>query len=220
MKTVTAIGRRCALLLAAALLGACATPGVAPVPPQARQASDVAALGAIAAWQRQLDAHVAAAGGRDPAVLSQQPALRSPVSLRPARIEFSATDVGATAAGRDGYDVGGQLVGSHDAGGARWHLFVVGTVERSGHRPAALIDVRVVARSLRDGEAVWIHGPADPAALERYARHLDPRTALRFPGEVDRFRVVDCAPQWCVEEAVSGAAWRLDPATAAAPPGR
>lgn len=218
MAPAGAARRACGALawLCAVALAGCATPGFPPAPPQVRELSEVAARHAVTTWQQRLDRHVAAAGGRDPAVLAQQPALRSPSALRPARIVFTATDVEATTADRDGHDVSGLLVGRVDTAAGRWHLFIVGVVERRQSRPVALVDVRVAARLLHGGDAAWTTGPADGAALARYARRLDATSALRFPGDLDRFRVVDCAPHWCVEETVSGASWRVELPLAAA----
>lgn len=195
------------------LLAACA---VALSAGAAEPLMEAAARDLFVRWTGPLDAQLAAAGG-DPVVLVRQPLLRSPQQLRPARIVFGVFDAGADVAGRDGWDLNGLLLDAPRALAPGWVLFIVGAVERRDGRPAALAEVRVLAR--RDDAPVWRIGPADEAAVAMLAAARDPSAALRFPAERDRFRAEACAPWLCVRELGSGAVWhvRLDEPAAAEP---
>ena len=89
-------------------------------------------------------------------------------------------------------------------------MFVVGVIERRDQRPVALIDVRAVTVSMRQGHATWIIGPEDARALTLYERRRDADTALRFPALLDQFVLSACAASGsCVEERASAARWPL-----------
>jgi hypothetical protein len=197
-------------LALASLLAGCATRTIHH--PEAReQIFQVPAFSMpIAEWQQRLGDYVTRIGGGDPAVLSQLPVLRSPITMRPARIVFAATDVDAVVAERDGYDVFGLLVDKRpDPSGPRY-IFIVGTIERHDYRPAAVSDVRVAAMSVRGGSVVWDTGPDHPQALARYRQHANASSPLRFPADHDEFRTVPCDVRTCVEESGSGARWSID----------
>jgi hypothetical protein len=198
------------LLLAALLAGVLAgcayhgrTGAVAP-----SGLSDAEIRGILAQWQQRLDRHVADEGQGDPAVLADLPALRSPQALRPGRIVFTAIDIGATVAERDGYDVSGLLLGRHEGGGGTY-VFIVGTIDRDDFQPTALVDLRLAAMTLRDGALHWQIGNGSDSALATYRKAADAGATLHFPGDRDRFRLVDCAPDICAEESRSGARWKL-----------
>jgi hypothetical protein len=169
----------------------------------------LAAERAMQMWCTRLAEHVAVIGQGDLAVLAELPALRSPAHPRPTQIVFGVTDIDAIEAGRDGYDAVGLMVGRHVDAASIAYVFVVGVVERQAHRPVALVDVRAVAISLRDGRPAWIVGPADARVLARYEHRRDADTALRFPAALDQFVLVACASGTCVEERASGARWSL-----------
>ena len=169
----------------------------------------------VAAWQRQLLDYIDRSGG-DPAALAQLPAQRASGTLRSARITFTALDVEASAAERDGFDVHGQLLGALHAAGGEPYLFIVGIVQRAGYRPTALVDIRLVALSLEGGSAQWAIGDGDAQALQRYRSLLDASTALRFPADKDRFERAPCAPRLCVEERLTSARWSVDAQSPAA----
>lgn len=194
-----------ALLIAAALAG-CATPrtqGPAPLP-----AGD--AERRMQVWGRELQRYVAQQGHGDPAVLARLPQLRAGPNPRPAQIVFRVNDLDATVPGSDGYDLSGLLLGRIDRAGPPWYLFVVGSIQRRDGQPAALADLRLLAMSFGAEASAWIGPAADAPTLQRYAgAHPQPRV-LRFPEATDRFELVPCAPAVCVEEAGSGARWRLE----------
>jgi len=122
---------------------------------------------------------------------------------------------------RDGFDVQGLLLAALSDGGAQPYVFVVGTVQREGYRPQALVDIRLVALVTRDGRLEWTVGDGDPQALRRYRATLDPSVPLRFPADQDRFELVACAPGLCAQERLSSARWSLAvpvPTLAAVPP--
>lgn len=203
--------RLAALLLAALLsaaLGGCAYSGRPAAAPY--RLTDAEARAIVAQWQQRLDRHIADAGQGDPAVLADLPALRSPLALRPGRIVFSAIDIDAKAVERDGYDVSGLLLGTLQGAG-RTYVFIVGTIDRDDYRPAALVDLRLAALTLRDGALTWRVGDAADTALARYGKRADAGATLRFPGDRDRFGLVDCAPGICAQESRSGARWTLPP---------
>jgi hypothetical protein len=211
--TATDLRRRLGALLLAALIGpvlaGCAYSGrmTAAVP---SGLTDAEVRGILVQWQQRLERHVADEGHGNPAVLADLPALRSPQVLRPGRIVFSALDIGATAVERDGYDVSGLLLGRHAGAGPTW-VFIVGTIDRDEFRPTALVDLRLAALTLRDGALRWRIGDGSDAALARYRGSIDTGAMLRFPGDRDRFRLVDCRPGICAEESRSGARWMLPP---------
>lgn len=213
-----------ALLVLLMLLQACASR--APRPGEAVRGEvplgEAHARQIVAVWQHQLLDYIERVGGGDPAVLAQLPAQRASGTLRPARIVFSALDIEASAAERDGFDVHGQLLGALDGTRGDAHLFVVGIVRRDGYRPAALADIRLVALSLQGGSAQWTVGDGDAQALRSYRTRLDASTPLRFPADQDRFEQVPCAPRLCADERLSAAHWSVEapPATAAAAPPR
>jgi len=204
-----------ALLLAALLvnvLAGCAYPGrTSAVTPSGVSDAEVRAI--LAQWQQRLDRHVADEGQGDPAVLADLPTLRSPQALRPGRIVFTAIDIGATSVERDGYDVSGLLLGKLEGAG-RTYVFIVGTIDRDDFQPTALIDLRLAALTLRDGAPHWQFGNGSETALARYRKGTDADTTLRFPGDRDRFRLIDCPPGICAEESGSGARWALPPVSA------
>jgi len=195
-----------AVLLSGGLAG-CAYSG-RPALAAPNSLTDAEVRGILAQWQQRLDRHLADEGLGDPAVLADLPALRSPQALRPGRIVFSATDIGATLAERDGYDVSGLLLGRLQ-GADRTYVFIVGTIDRDDFRPTALVDLRLASLTLRDGAPVWRIGDASVAALARYGERAEVGATLRFPGDRDRFRLVDCLPGICAEESRSGARWTL-----------
>ena len=208
--------RHCALLLLAAVwLAGCAQTGdgwgAAPrdTEPTTSESRSLAAERAFGLWRSRLAEHVATAGQGDPAILAELPALRSPASLRPTQIVFSVTDIDALAPGRDGFDAVGLMVGRHSDASAVAYVFVVGVIERQAYRPAALIDVRVVALTLHEADTMWLTGPGNAQALRSYERQRDAHTVLRFPAAQDRFALAPCASTMCVEERVSGARWTL-----------
>lgn len=199
--------------LQAGLLGVVVLAGAGPMATRATETAlsprALAAQRAMQMWCTRLAEHVSASGPGDLAVLAELPALRSPAHPRPTQIVFGVTDIDALEAGRDGFDAVGLMVGRQpDAAGAAY-VFVVGVVERQSHRPVALIDLRAVAISLREGQLAWHIGPADARALAHYERRRDGDTALRFPGALDQFVLVPCAGGTCVEERASGAKWSL-----------
>jgi hypothetical protein len=206
-KAGCARGLGAALLLAGLLVG-CGTPTHRPSTVEYN--FQMAAVDPLAVWQQRLGEHLVGIGDADPAALSQLPVLRSPSVLRPARIVFSATEIDSAVAERDGYDVFGLLLDRQPDAGGSWFIFIVGTVERSDYRPAAIRDVRLVAMSMRGGSAVWITGPADAQALARYAKRAAQASVLRFPADHDEFRSFPCAAGLCVEETGSGARWSID----------
>lgn len=199
-----------AALLVACLLAGCGTPAHRPSTAVRGHDFQTAAADPLAVWQQRLGEHLAGIGDGDPAALSQLPVMRSPSVLRPARIVFSATEIDSVVAERDGYDVFGLLLDRQPDAGGSWFVFVVGTVERSDYRPAAITDVRLVALSIRGGSPVWITGPADGQALTRYAKRAAGASVLRFPADHDEFRCFPCAAGLCVEETGSGARWSID----------
>jgi hypothetical protein len=164
----------------------------------------------IVEWQQRLSDHVMRVGGGDPAVLSQLPMLRSPAVQRPGRIVFATTDVDAVVPERDGFDVFGLLVDRRSASSVAWYIFIVGTIERSDYRPAAVADLRVAAMAVRGNRVIWATGPDDPLALARYRQRVATDSALRFPADQDQFRTFPCAAGICVEETRSGARWSVD----------
>ena len=172
---------------------------------------------AVAAWQARLGQHIESAGGGDPAVLAELPALRSTTVARPSQIVFAATDIEALVPERDGFDVTGLLIGKHSTAIGPRYMFIVGVVQRRDYWPVAVGDVRVAAMTVNDGVASWETGPADAEALMRYRAGTDQSTTIRFPSVQDRFRVVDCDPGVCVDELRTGARWALYPGAAAAP---
>ncbi len=202
------IGALC-ISIALTTLGGCAmrSPGTAAAP--TGDLPNITARTLVGEWQRQLDAHVAGAGSGDPAVLSKLPALRSPAVMRPGQIVFAATDLDAFVPERDGYDVFGLLLGRYDSAAGPWYVFIVGTIERSDYRALAVADVRLAAMSVQKETTVWATGTSDPAVLARYRQVADATTAVRFPADGDRFRLVSCEPGVCAEEAASGARWVL-----------
>jgi hypothetical protein len=210
------------LALLLLLLQACATRAPRPAPPAAEPALDeTRARQIVAVWQQQLADYIDRAGGGDPSVLAQLPALRATGTLRPARITFGALDIDASVAERDGFDVQGLLLAALPGGGAQPYVFVVGIVQREGYRPLALVDIRLVALVTRDGRLEWTVGDGDPQALRRYRATLDPSVPLRFPADQDRFELVACAPGLCAQERLSSARWNLAvpvPTLAAVPP--
>jgi hypothetical protein len=215
-----AAGAALAALLAVAL-GGCVTSTPSPRA-AAKQAaatpdlSELAGRNVVAEWQRQLEAFLASNGSVDPALLAQLPALRSPAVRRPGQIVFAATDIESFVAERDGFDAFGLLVGKLDTGANLGYVFIVGSVARSEYRAIAVADVRAVALTLRDGNVAWEVGPSDPRALALYRQDTDRTTAVRFPADRDRFRMVACAPDVCVEELRSGARWTLSMGAGAA----
>lgn len=213
MRAASGLG---ALAIAGALLAGCAGAPPAAYKPGGADGID-AGLAARPAgdalvrdWSRQLDGYVDSAGHGDPSVLAQLPVLRSAPGPRPAQIVFRANDLGAVHPGLDGYDLSGLLVGRLDRGGQPWYLFIVGAVERDGGRPVALTGLRLAALWLQDGRPHWQFGSADAQAQQRYESRRGAQRVLHFPGDTDRFALVPCAPALCVEEANSGARWRLD----------
>ena len=197
-------------LVLGSLLAGCATRVHRPVAAPERDFQGPALSTPIAQWQQRLGEHVTGNGGGDPAVLAQLPVLRSPITLRPGRIVFAATDVDAVVAERDGYDVFGLLVDKRPDPSGSWYIFIVGTIERRDYRPAAVSDVRVAAMSVRGGVVVWDTGPMDPQALARYRQHANASSPLRFPADHDEFRAFPCDVRICVEESGSGARWSID----------
>jgi hypothetical protein len=73
--------------------------------------------------------------------------------------------------------------------------------------------------SVRDGAVTWELGDGDSASLARYRAAADPTAAPRFPADRDRFRLLDCPSEICIEETVSGARWVLPVATTGTPSG-
>lgn len=220
-------GVAAALTLATLLLPGCATraPRVAADAPGGAQAgavvqppialSDARARQLIAQWQRQLGQYLQHAGGGDPTVLAQLPLQRATGTLRPARITFGALDLEAGAAERDGFDVQALLLEAAPGAAAQPYVFVVGTVQRDRYRPLALVDIRLVALTARQGQLDWTVGAADAQALARYRAHGDADAPLRFPADQDRFALIACGARWCADESTSGAHWRLDAGTPA-----
>ena len=199
------------LLVAAATLSGCSGPtrhGTMPDGPSlaAQPSGDLL----VQAWGQQLASYVDRAGHGDPAALAQLPMLRSAPGLRPAQIVFRANDLAASQPGQDGFDLSGLLLGRQQRDGQTWYVFVVGAVARDDGRPVALTDLRLMALSLQNGQPVWRSSAPDAQALRRYDEHLGAQRVLRFPAENDRFALQPCAPAICVEEATSGARWRLD----------
>ena len=207
-----------AVLLLGGALGGCAMQGKPPAAGSAvRELPAATGSAVVAAWQARLGQHVASAGGGDPAALSQLPALRSPAVARPGQIIFAATDVEAFVPERDGYDVSGLLLGKQGTASRPRYVFIVGTVERRDYWPVAVVDIRVAAMTMNNGAASWETGPANAEALARYRQNAGPSpTAVRFPAELDQFRLVGCEPGVCVEELRSGARWALYPEAPAA----
>jgi hypothetical protein len=208
------------VLLTAAALNGCAIYSPPTTSAKVREVPDATARAVIATWQTRLGQHIASAGDGDPAVLSQLPGLRSPAVARPGQIVFAATDVEAHATERDGYDVFGLLLGKHVTPAGPRYVFVVGAVERQDYWPVAVTDIRIAALSVKGGVATWETGPANADALARYRRSAETSTAVRFPAELDQFRLVGCDPGVCVEELRSGARWALylDTPVTSAPP--
>lgn len=204
-------------VLVLVLLQSCAARAPRPPAAGAEAALDEArARQIVAAWQHQLLDYIDRSGG-DPAALAQLPAQRASGTLRSARITFTALDVEASAAERDGFDVHGQLLGALHAAGGEPYLFIVGIVQRAGYRPTALVDIRLVALSLDGGSAQWAAiGDGDAQALQRYRSLLDASTALRFPADKGRFERAPCAPRLCVEERLTSARWSVDAQSPAA----
>lgn len=193
-------------------LAGCAQPAVAPrtevaTPTDTRT---LAADRALLVWQARLAEHVARAGHGDPAILGEQPMLRSPTRARPAQIVFGVTDIDAIEDGRDGFDAVGLKVGRHADPTGVAYVFMVGIIERSSYRPVALIDLRMVTMLMHQGAAIWVTGPSDAQALALYDRHRDTDTALRFPALRDQFTLERCASGLCVREHTSGARWSLN----------
>jgi hypothetical protein len=162
-----------------------------------------------AAWCQALSAHVMQAGRGDPSVLSMWGLARTPATPRPAQIVFAATDLEASAPGRDGYDAFGLLLGRLADDDARVQVFAVGTLARSEHRPSDIVDVRLVLLWPQKGQLACRSGPPDAAALALYRQHALRGGSLRFPGAHDRFKLVRCDSGPCAEEAASGARWLL-----------
>jgi len=202
---------RVALVALCATVFGCALHSPRQPGQQARTAPapETAARSVVDEWQRRVGQHVSAQGSGDPAVLARLPALRSSAVQRPGQIVFGATDIESSQPERDGYDTFGLLLGRLNGTAGPWYVFVVGSLQRRDYRPVSVADVRVVAMSVKDGVAQWESGFGDTVALTKYRQNLDPATALRFPADRDRFRLVDCTPGICVEEAASGARWAL-----------
>ncbi len=200
------------------LLQACATRAPRPASVAAEPAlGEARARQVVAVWQQQLADYLDHAGGGDPAALAKLPAQRATGTLRPARIIFGALDVDAGVAERDGFDVQGLLLAPRPDASSEPYVFVVGIVRREGHRPVALVDIRLVAMVTRGGRLEWSVGDGDAQALMRYRALLDPTVPLRFPADKDRFELVPCAPRVCAGELLSSARWSLDlPAPAGA----
>jgi hypothetical protein len=196
-------------LLSAAALNGCAIYSPPTTGAKVREVPDATAWAVIAAWQTRLGQHIASAGDGDPAVLSQLPGLRSPAVARPGQIVFAATDVEAHATERDGYDTFGLLLGKNITPAGPRYVFVVGAVERQDYWPVAVTDIRIAALSVRGGVATWETGSKNADALARYRRSAEMSTAVRFPAELDQFRLAGCDPGVCVEELRSGARWSL-----------
>jgi hypothetical protein len=191
------------------LLGGCAMRSPAHAAGSSGPLPETAARMAVAQWQQQLSEHVSRAGGGDPAVLSQLPVLRSRTAMRPGQIVFGVRDVDAFVPERDGYDVFGLLLGKVEAASGPAYVFIVGTVERGDYRSLSIADIRLAALSVNKGGMSWATGTSDAAALAAYRRAADTTTAVRFPADSDRFRLVSCAPAVCAEDAASGARWSL-----------
>ena len=199
------------LLFAAAALIGCSGPTRRQALPEAAALPGRPTGDALAeAWSRQLAHYVDSAGHGDPAALAQLPMLRSAPGLRPAQIVFRANDLAASQPGQNGFDLSGLLLGQQQRDGQTWYVFVVGAVARDDGRPVALTDVRLMAMSLQDGQAIWRSSAPDAQALRRYDDGRGALRVLRFPAENDRFALQPCAPAICVEEGHSGARWRLD----------
>jgi D-serine deaminase-like pyridoxal phosphate-dependent protein len=198
-----------AALAACALLAGCAVqaPPARVTPPPSLD--ETAGRTLVEAWQVRVEREVQSSGTADPAVLAQLPALRAQNVLRPGQIVYTATDVAAQFAERDGYDVAGLLLDRVAMGGTTWYVFVVGCVARREYRALGVVDLRMAALGVRDGRLEWRTGSADPGALARYRGALDPSAAPRFPSDYDRFRVVACPAGLCAEEGASGARWAL-----------
>ncbi len=206
-----------ALLL---LLQACATRATRPAPDAAEPPlGEERARQVVAVWQQQLADYLDHAGGGDPSALARLAALRATGTLRPARIIVGALDIDAGVAERDGFDAQGLLLAPRPDARSEPYVFVVGIVRRAGYRPVAIVDIRLVALSMRGGRLEWTVGDGDPKALMSYRALLDSTVPLRFPADKDRFDLVPCAPRVCVSEQTSSARWSLDlpaPAGAAA----
>ena len=205
-------------LLAAALAGCAYSTRADLAAPAAPELSEAEARSVVAQWQTNVSRYVSADDHGGAAALARLPALRSPAVPRPGRIVFSALDVAASAVERDGHDVSGLLLGKPPGEPGSTYVFVVGTVERSGFRPVAVVDVRIALMSIRNGTVGWELGDGSSASLARYRAAADSTAAPRFPADRDRFRLLDCPAAICVEETVSGACWVLPIATGAAQP--
>jgi hypothetical protein len=194
------------------LLGGCAQraprPGMGEAP-VAGALGDAQARQLISQWQRQLADHLSQADGGDPAALARLPGLRATGTLRPGRITFAALDLDASLAERDGFDVQGLLLDPLAEPGPQPYVFVVGIVQRQGYRPLALVDIRLVALSLRAGQPDWSVGDGNPQALARFRAGLAPSLPLRFPADKDRFGLAGCAAGLCADEFNSGAQWSV-----------
>jgi hypothetical protein len=198
------------LMLLAAALSACATRS-----PQPEMANSQATLKAvtsdrlISAWQQALGRFISRNGHADPAVLSETQFARSRDVLRPARITFGVLDVEASLPGKDGWDVTGVLVGNEVIGDRSWYVFTVGVVERSGYRPASLVDVRVVGLSIRDRKPTWRTGRVEPQAVQRYREAFAATGSVRFPADADAFTMKLFEERVSISELRSGAQWSL-----------
>jgi hypothetical protein len=179
------------------------------VPGLPATADDAVGERLVGAWCRAVAAHVAQAGHGDPSVLSLWGLARTPATPRPAQIVFGATDLEASAPGRDGYDAFGLLLGRMPMGDAIGQVFMVGTVARADYRPGDIVDARPVVLWLQQGQLACRSGPPDDSALAMYRRQALRGGSLRFPGAHDRFALVRCDSGLCAEESVSGARWRL-----------
>jgi hypothetical protein len=197
-------------MLLAAALSACATrsPHLEVVNSQSRlEASTSDRL--ISTWQQELGRFISRNGHSDPAVLSETQFARSRDVLRPARITFGVLDVEASVPGKNGWDLTGVLVGKEVIGNRSWYVFTVGVVERSGYRPARLVDVRVVGLSVRNGKSTWRTGRVETQAVQRYREAFAAAGSVRFPADTDAFAMKLFEEHVSIYELRSGAQWSL-----------
>jgi hypothetical protein len=177
----------------------------------------------LATWQARLEEHVARTGHGD------LNALRFADPGSP----FPMFNVLGGAEPEDSIDHAGLLLDKRTFANRTWYFFLVATIE--ARQINAIRLVAVAARPAlepgwslpgADGHArsqglAWRVGPADPHAFALYRQSMarfvvSPDPLARWTSGADRFELAGAGPQWRATHTLSGAAWTVDAAAAAA----